>query len=95
MDIAVHAVGVKLNGTSLATLRTAPMVSFAELQGIFRSGAHDDPDLSLIHANEAWTAVGGAANAGAGVKVAVIDSGIDATHPCFDDTGYAAQHAAR
>ena len=91
MDIAVHAVGVKLNGTTLATLRKAPMVRYAELQGIFRSAAHDDPDLSLIHANEAWTAVGGAANAGAGVKVAVIDSGIDATHPCFDDTGYPAQ----
>ena len=91
MDIAVHAVGVELNGTTLATLRTAPMVRYAELQGIFRSVAHDDPDLSLIHANEAWAAVGGAANAGAGVKVAVIDSGIDATHPCFDDAGYAAQ----
>jgi len=91
MDIAVHAVGVELNGTTLATLRTAPMVRYAELQGIFRSAAHDDPDLSLIHANEAWSAVGGAANAGAGVKVAVIDSGIDATHPCFDDTGYAPQ----
>ena len=91
MDIAVHAVGVELNGTTLATLRTAPMVRYAELQGIFRSAAHDDPDLSLIHVNEAWTAVGGEANAGAGVKVAVIDSGIDATHPCFDDTGYPAQ----
>ena len=91
MDIAVHAVGVKLNGTKLATIRKAPMVRFAELQGIFRNDAHDDPDLSLIHANEAWAAVGGEANAGAGVKVAVIDSGIDASHPCFDDTGYAAQ----
>ena len=91
MDIAVHAVGVKLNGTKLATIRKAPMVRHAELQGIFRSMAHDDPDLSLIHANEAWAAVGGAANAGAGVKVAVIDSGIDVTHPCFDDAGYAAQ----
>jgi minor extracellular serine protease Vpr len=91
MDIAVHAVGVKLNGTKLATIRKAPMVLRADLQAIFRSVAHDDPDLSLIHANEAWAAVGGEANAGAGVKVAVIDSGIDATHPCFDDTGYPAQ----
>ena len=43
------------------------------------------------NANEAWTAVGGEANAGAGVKVAIIDSGIDVTHPCFDDAGYPAQ----
>jgi minor extracellular serine protease Vpr len=91
MDIAVHAVGIKLNGTKLATIRKAPMVRHAELQGIFHAVAHEDPDLSLINTNEAWTKVGGAANAGAGVKVAVIDSGIDASHPCFDDTGYAAQ----
>jgi subtilisin family serine protease len=35
--------------------------------------------------------VGGSQNAGAGVKVGVIDSGIDKSHPCFDDTGYPAQ----
>ena len=91
LDVAVHAVGVQLNGTKLATIRKAPMVRYAELQGIFRAVADDDPDLRLIRADEAWTSVGGAANAGAGVKVAVIDSGIDASHPCFDDSGYASQ----
>lgn len=90
-DLALHAVSVELNGTSLDTLRSAPLVRNAAYQGIYRPDAHDDPDLSLVHANEAWTAVGGEANAGAGVKVAVIDSGIDVTHPCFDDAGYASQ----
>jgi minor extracellular serine protease Vpr len=90
-DIAVHGVGVKLNGTTLGTLRSAPMVRRAELQMIYQPIAHDDPDLSLVNANEAWTQAGGAANAGAGVKVAVIDSGIDVTHPCFGDAGYPVQ----
>ena len=36
-------------------------------------------------------AAGGAANAGAGVKVAIVDSGIDVSHPCFTDAGYPAQ----
>jgi subtilisin family serine protease len=90
-DIAVHAVGVELNGTSLATIASAPMVTHAELQQVFTPVAHDDPDLELVRANEAWTAVGGEANAGAGVKVAIIDTGIDQTHPCFDDAGYPAQ----
>ena len=90
-DIAVHVVGVELNGTPLATIAAAPMVTHAELQQVFTPVAHDDPDLTLINANEAWTAVGGEANAGAGVKVAIIDSGIDQTHPCFDDTGYTTQ----
>ncbi len=90
-DIAVHAVGVQLNGTPLARIAAAPMVTHAELQQVFTPVAHDDPDLSLVNADEAWTAVGGEANAGAGVKVAIIDTGIDHTHPCFDDTGYPAQ----
>jgi subtilisin family serine protease len=87
-DIAVHAVAVRLNGTSLSKIRSAPLVKSASLQAIFRPLAHDDPDLELVRANEAWNAVGGASNAGEGVKVAIIDSGIDASHPCFDDAGY-------
>ncbi|HMM43625.1 MAG TPA: S8 family serine peptidase, partial [Thermomicrobiales bacterium] len=31
----------------------------------------------------------GTETAGQGVEVAVIDTGIDVTHPCFDDSGYA------
>jgi subtilisin family serine protease len=37
---------------------------------------------------QAWNEDGGPANAGEGVDVAIIDSGIDETHPCFDDEGY-------
>jgi len=88
-DVAVNAVGVQLNGTDLSTLRSAPGVTYVELEGVFTPQAHEDPDLSLVDVNEAWTAVGGSANAGKGVKVAIIDSGIDITHPCFDDAGYA------
>jgi subtilisin family serine protease len=90
-DISVHGVAVALNGTPLGTLRAAPMARSVELEQVFTALAHDDPDLSLVHANEAWAAAGGDANAGAGVRVAIIDSGIDVTHPCFDDAGYAAQ----
>ncbi len=35
-----------------------------------------------------WSAVGGHANAGAGIKIADVDSGITIGHPCFDGTGY-------
>jgi subtilisin family serine protease len=86
-DIALNGVSVKLNGTSLATLRKSPLVRHAELQGVYRPTA--DPDLALISALEGWAAAGlGSADAGEGVKVGVIDTGIDATHPCFDDAGY-------
>lgn len=89
-DIALNAVGVQLNGTALDTLRSAPGVTYAEQQGVFTPLAHEDPDLDLVNVPEAWSQVGGDANAGKGVKVAIIDSGIDVTHPCFDDAGYPA-----
>jgi len=51
--------------------------------------AHDDPDLTLIDAFPAWQlAPAGPERAGDGVKIAIIDSGIDVRHPCFDDAGY-------
>ena len=88
-DIALNAVGVKLNGTTLGTIASAPMVASAQLQGLYRPIAHDDPDLRLIHAARG---VDGRrrtpAAKGDGVKVAIVDTGIDVTHPCFSDAGY-------
>ena len=93
-DLSLNAVAVELNGESLATIAAAPLVQRAEYQGLYyrvtAAETADDPDLRLISAGAAWGG-GGAANAGAGIKVAVIDSGIDYTHPCFSDAGYAAQ----
>ncbi len=88
-DISLNAVTVKLNGTSLGAVRLAPQVVRAEYGGLYYP-LDADPDLALVDAVAGWGA-GGAANAGRGVKVAIVDSGIDLTHPCFDDAGYAAQ----
>jgi len=88
-DISLNAVTVKLNGASLRLLRQAPQVQYAEYSGVYYKTL-DDPDLALVDAVAGWGG-GGAANAGKGVKVAIIDSGIDVDHPCFDDAGYAAQ----
>jgi len=42
--------------------------------------------VNLVNVPTAWSALsGGMANAGAGVKIAIIDSGIDDTHPAFQD----------
>ena len=88
-DLSLNAVAVKLNGTSLATIRTSPLVVRAEYEGLYYPTA-DDPDLGLISAFAAWTAAGQtSATAGEGVKVGIVDTGIDITHPCFSDKGYA------
>ena len=41
---------------------------------------------SIVNAPAAWNAIGGVANAGAGIKIAIIDTGIDQTHPAFQDS---------
>lgn len=42
--------------------------------------------LNLMNIPQAQNALGGSASAGAGIKIAVIDSGIDQTHPGFQDS---------
>ncbi len=86
-DIALNAVSVELNGVSLDTIRQAPQVASAQPQAIYYPTS-EDPDLALIKAVDAWAIGGGPSSAGAEVKVAIIDTGIDVHHPCFSDTGY-------
>lgn len=88
-DVSLNAVALKLNGTSLDTLRKSPQVVDAQYEATYTKLEDDaiDPDLALIHAVEAWKYGGGAGDAGAGVEVAIIDSGIDQDHPCFDGNG--------
>jgi minor extracellular serine protease Vpr len=85
-DISLNAVAVQLNGTSLSTIAAAPMVQQVQYNALYH------PDLSqsykVINASGAWAAAGGRANAGAGIKIGDIDTGIDQNHPFFDPTGF-------
>jgi len=85
-DISLNAVAVELNGTPLETIAAAPMVQQVQYNALYH------PNLSqsyqIINASAAWTAAGGRAMAGAGIKIGNIDSGIDETHPFFDPTGF-------
>jgi uncharacterized protein (TIGR03437 family) len=40
----------------------------------------------IVNASAAWAALGGVGSAGQGMKVAVLDFGIDQTHPAFQDS---------
>ena len=85
-DIPLNAVAVQLNGTPLATIAAAPMVQSAEYNALYYPNLSES--YKIINASDAWTAAGGRATAGAGIKIGDIDSGIDETHPFFDPTGF-------
>src|SRR5262245_4446896 len=85
-DVSLNAVAVQLNGTPLATIRGAPMVQSAEYNALYYPNLSES--YKIINASDAWTAAGGRATAGAGIKIGDIDTGIDETHPFFDPTGF-------
>ncbi len=85
-DVSLNAVAVKLNGTPLATIAAAPMVQSAQYNALYHPTLSES--YKIINAMAAWTAAGGRATAGAGIKIGDIDTGIDETHPFFDPTGF-------
>jgi minor extracellular serine protease Vpr len=85
-DVSINAVAVQLNGTPLATIARAPMVERAEYNVLYHPNLSES--YKIINASDAWTAAGGRATAGAGIKIGDIDTGIDETHPFFDPTGF-------
>ena len=84
--VTLNAVAVKLNGAAIGKLANSADVLSVEYNALYR------PDMSesykLINAAGAWAAAGGRADAGRGVKVGIIDSGVDYRHPFFDPAGF-------
>ena len=74
--------------TAREILSNMPGVKYVVRDSIVH--AHMDASLPLIKAPEAWALVGGRDTAGAGMRVAIIDSGIVPEHPMFDGTNFEA-----
>lgn len=88
-QIVLNAVAVELPSSDLETLkklRDMPGVKRVSPQRIYTVDM--DYSLPLINASTLWNQLGGQDAAGAGIKVAVVDSGIDSDHPLFDGTGW-------
>jgi minor extracellular serine protease Vpr len=82
-DTVLNGFGVKLNGASFDSLRAGPGVVSVEPSLTYALSMNRS--VGVINAPAAWSALGGVANAGAGMKIGVIDSGIDQTHPFLTD----------
>ncbi|MEK7408330.1 MAG: S8 family serine peptidase [Acidobacteriota bacterium] len=79
----VNAVFVRASEEQLEALRAQPGVKrVANLPPIRRLL---DRAGQLVNAQAAWNRIGGIENAGAGVKIGIIDTGIDHQHPGFQD----------
>src|SRR6267143_2117270 len=82
-DTVLNGVAVQLNGASVDSLKAGPGVSLVEPSLTYAPTMNRS--VGVIGAPAAWTAVGGVANAGAGIKIGVLDTGIDQTHLFLTD----------
>src|SRR6266853_1390735 len=88
-DTVLNGVAVQLNAASLDSLKAGPGVSLVEPSLTYTPTMNRS--VGVINAPAAWAAVGGVAHAGAGIKVGVLDTGIDQTHPFLTDNTFTPQ----
>ena len=86
-EFVLNALLVRATAEQLEALRRLPGVESALVAPEMRLCL--DAAVPLVRAPEAWAlpAIGGEANAGRGIKIAIIDTGIDQTHPMFLSSG--------
>jgi subtilisin family serine protease len=98
--VALDGMSVRMSPGEAVAVRTMPGVLAVTPDIPYQLDMFSTP--AQIGAPALWSKVGGQSNAGAGVKVAIIDSGIFvrknadgsyAGNPCFDDAGYPAMPA--
>ncbi len=84
----LNAVFVAATPAQVAELRSLPGV--LGVRPLRRFHRKLDQAVKLINANSTgWNLVGGVSKAGLGLKIAIIDTGIDQTHPAFQDNALA------
>lgn len=82
-ELLVNAVYVYADAGRRAELLSLPgVVAVVRLPRVKRSL---DRAIQLTNVPAAWNLLNGVSNAGAGVKIGVIDTGIESTHPAFQD----------
>src|ERR1051326_7014286 len=80
----LNAVFVTAPAGRVDELKNIPGV--VAVRPVRRGQRHLNKAVQLMNAPAAWAAMGGQSNAGKGMKIAVIDSGIDQNHPAFQDS---------
>ncbi|RLG40104.1 MAG: subtilisin [Thermoproteota archaeon] len=89
----IPAIACFLPERAISALRTNPMIAYIELDGRVRATSPDEVlpwgvdriDADLVWDSDGDLVVDSGANVGSGIKVAVIDTGIDYDHPDLAD----------
>ena len=83
VQVLLNAVFVETTADRVPQLRSVPGVKDV----VFLPRVHRSLDAAvpLVRGPEAWNALGGVQNAGLGMKIGILDTGIDQTHPAFQD----------
>ncbi len=84
----LNALFVSAPGHSIDELRAIPGVK--SVTPMRRAKPMLNRAVPLMDTQTAWNAVGGQSNAGKGIKIAILDSGIDLTNPAFQDSSLTA-----
>jgi minor extracellular serine protease Vpr len=82
----LNGLAIRLNGERPNNLQRGPGVARAGFSALYQPTMNISPDL--IGATELWDRVGGPGDAGAGIKIGIIDTGIDLSNPFLSDAGY-------
>jgi subtilisin family serine protease len=85
VENVANALVVETSAARLEELKEVPGVKRVHL--VRRYKPTMDRAGGVVRATEAWALVGGTQFAGKGIRIAIIDTGIDATHPAFQDSG--------
>src|SRR6266567_6677273 len=81
-----NAVSVEVSPTEVAAIAALPGVKRVEL--VKEVHTLLDASVPLINAPALWARLGGVGAAGQGMKIAILDTGIDITNPLFSDAGF-------
>jgi minor extracellular serine protease Vpr len=81
-----NAVSVEVPASDVAALASLPGVMNVELSREYHTLL--DASVPLINAPALWDRLGGQGAAGEGIKIAIIDTGIDITNPMFSGAGF-------
>lgn len=80
-QVLLNAIYVTATPEQAESLRALPGVR--GIERLYPLRRKMNKALDLVNARTGWSQVGGSGNAGAGIKIAIFDTGIDHRHPAF------------